>query len=135
MQVNSINSVACQFIKSIAFLAIDKEGLRERLVHRVPRHFIQGISQMEKEWLPYLYQLQPCPVLHGVENDKSTPIDDVTAVSAAVQVIDVDSPDGATKGAAGPDVIDVDAPAATLNACPSGAIGSIANCPRLLMFQ
>jgi hypothetical protein len=39
--------------------------------------------------------------LHGVENDKSTPTDDVTAVSAAVQEIDVDSPDGATKGAAG----------------------------------
>jgi hypothetical protein len=33
---------------SIAFLAIDEEGLRERLVHRVPRHFIQGISQIKK---------------------------------------------------------------------------------------
>ena len=62
--------------------------------------------------------------MYGVENDKSTPIDDVTAVSAAVQVIDVDSPDGATKGEAQPDVIYVDAPAATLNACPSGAIGA-----------
>jgi hypothetical protein len=48
MQVNAIDSVACQFIKSIAFLAIDKEALRERLVHRVPRHFIQGISHLEK---------------------------------------------------------------------------------------
>ncbi len=63
--------------------------------------------------------------MHGVENDKSTPTDDVTAVSATVQVIDVDSPDSATKGAAGPDVIDVNAPgAATLKACPSGAIGA-----------
>jgi hypothetical protein len=30
MQVIAIDSVACQFIKSIAFLAINEEGLRER---------------------------------------------------------------------------------------------------------
>ena len=62
--------------------------------------------------------------MHCVKNNKSTPTDDVRAVSAAVQVIDVDLPDNATKGEARPDVIDVDAQAATLNACTSGAIGA-----------
>ncbi len=86
--------------------------------------FYRGCFSLGKKWLPYLNHSRPCPALHRVENNESTPTDNVRAVWAAVQVIDVDSPDGATKGEAWPAVIDVDAPAATQNACTSGAIGA-----------
>ena len=67
MQVNALDSTACAFIKSISFLAIDEVGLRDTYVHGSPNNFFQGVSQLEKEWLPYIYHLQPCPDSPPVE--------------------------------------------------------------------
>lgn len=124
MQVKAIDSISFAFIQSIGFLDIDEVGLRNNLVHSPPEIFFQGISNLEKEWLPYLCHLRQCPVSSRLQGNTNTPAtEDGDTLEAARKVqtehadsIDVETPIATfevstSKGTeAPPDVIDVDAP-------------------------
>ena len=135
MQVNAIDSISWKFIKSIRFLHIDEVGLRNSLVHSAPENFFQGISNLEKEWLPFLCHVRQCPVSPPVQGNTNTPATDDgdplestrTVKTGHLDSIDVDSPletfevSTLTRAEAPPDVIDVDAPDAIVRTAKGSA--------------
>ena len=109
MQLNALDSMASASIKSIGFLAINEVGLRDTYVHFPPNNFFQGVTPLEKEWLPFMFHLRPCPVSPPVEKGKRKPADDGIAASATVKLIDALECERTEKAR-----IDVDVPETTL---------------------
>ncbi|KAI2492132.1 hypothetical protein MHU86_22436 [Fragilaria crotonensis] len=112
-------------IGSFLMKLIIKSGTAQQLGPLSTQNFFQGISNLEKEWLPYLCHLRQCPVSSRLQGNTNTPAtEDGDALEAARKVqtehadsIDVETPIATfevstSKGTEAPpaDVIDVDAP-------------------------